>query len=105
MQAAYQEQVTHELVPRPRAQALLAGAGIVLALVVSAVNGMLFQQLEKAGATHIGALAFVLAFVAPGVVALVQAEKWDGQLPTVMPPGGTVPFLDLTSPANGSVLP
>ncbi|HRA48902.1 MAG TPA: hypothetical protein PK819_12605 [Thermomicrobiales bacterium] len=71
MQAAYQEQVTHELVPRPRAQALLAGAGIVLALIVSAVNGMLFQQLEKAGATHLGALAFVLAFVAPGVVALV----------------------------------
>jgi regulator of protease activity HflC (stomatin/prohibitin superfamily) len=32
----------------------------------------------------------------PGVVALVQAEKWDGVLPSVMPPGGTVPFLNLT---------
>lgn len=37
----------------------------------------------------------------PGVVALVQAEKWDGVLPTTMPPNGTVPFLSLTpaSPA------
>lgn len=35
----------------------------------------------------------------PGVVALVQAEKWDGVLPSVMPPGGTVPFLDLTTPS------
>jgi regulator of protease activity HflC (stomatin/prohibitin superfamily) len=32
----------------------------------------------------------------PGVVALVQAEKWDGVLPSVMPPGGTVPFLNLS---------
>ncbi len=31
----------------------------------------------------------------PGVVALVQAEKWDGVLPTTMPPNGTVPFLNL----------
>lgn len=26
---------------------------------------------------------------------LVAAEKWDGHLPSVMPPGGTVPFLSL----------
>ena len=32
----------------------------------------------------------------PGVVALVQAEKWNGVLPSTMPPGGTVPFLNLT---------
>lgn len=29
----------------------------------------------------------------PGLVALVQAEKWDGKLPVTMPPNGTVPFL------------
>ena len=28
--------------------------------------------------------------------ALVQAEKWNGVLPSTMPPGGTVPFLNLT---------
>jgi len=34
----------------------------------------------------------------PGVVALVQAEKWDGVLPTTMPPNGTVPFLTIAPP-------
>jgi regulator of protease activity HflC (stomatin/prohibitin superfamily) len=29
----------------------------------------------------------------PGLVALVQAEKWDGKLPVTMIPGGTVPML------------
>jgi hypothetical protein len=27
---------------------------------------------------------------------LVAAEKWDGHLPTTMPPGGSVPFLSLS---------
>ena len=36
----------------------------------------------------------------PGVVALVQAEKWNGQLPYTMPPNGTVPFLDLTGSSS-----
>jgi regulator of protease activity HflC (stomatin/prohibitin superfamily) len=31
----------------------------------------------------------------PGVVALIQAEKWDGALPRTMPPNGTVPFIDV----------
>lgn len=29
----------------------------------------------------------------PGIPALVVAEKWDGHLPTTMPPGGSVPFI------------
>src|SRR3546814_5313466 len=32
----------------------------------------------------------------PGLVALIQAEKWNGTLPTTMLPSGTVPFLDLS---------
>ncbi len=36
----------------------------------------------------------------PGVVALIQAERWDGVLPTTMPPGGAVPFLNLTPAAT-----
>jgi regulator of protease activity HflC (stomatin/prohibitin superfamily) len=39
----------------------------------------------------------------PGVVALVQAEKWNGQLPYTMPPNSAVPFLDLTPPSSGTV--
>jgi len=31
----------------------------------------------------------------PGLPALVTAEKWDGHLPTTMPPSGTVPFLNV----------
>jgi regulator of protease activity HflC (stomatin/prohibitin superfamily) len=31
----------------------------------------------------------------PGIPSLVTAEKWDGHLPTTMPPGGTVPFLNV----------
>jgi len=38
----------------------------------------------------------------PGVVALIQAEKWDGVLPRTMPPNGSVPFLDLTPAAEGT---
>lgn len=31
----------------------------------------------------------------PALVALVQAEKWDGKLPVTMLPGGAVPMLNL----------
>ena len=30
-----------------------------------------------------------------GLIALTQAEKWDGKLPTTMIPGTTVPFMDM----------
>lgn len=39
----------------------------------------------------------------PGVVSLVQAEKWNGQLPYTMPPNGTVPFLDLSPSSSVTV--
>lgn len=32
----------------------------------------------------------------PDLVALVQAERWDGKLPSQMIPGGTVPFLNVS---------
>lgn len=31
----------------------------------------------------------------PALVALIQAERWNGQLPTTMVPGATVPFMDV----------
>lgn len=31
----------------------------------------------------------------PGVVGLVQAERWDGKLPVTMVPGGAVPFISV----------
>ncbi len=30
-----------------------------------------------------------------GLIALTQAERWNGQLPTTMIPGDTVPFMDM----------
>jgi hypothetical protein len=30
-----------------------------------------------------------------GLIALTQAEKWNGVLPSTMIPGGAVPFLNL----------
>lgn len=35
----------------------------------------------------------------PALIGLVTAEAWNGQLPTTMPPGGTVPFLSLNGAA------
>lgn len=32
----------------------------------------------------------------PGLVSLVQAEKWDGKLPATMIPGSAVPFISVT---------
>jgi regulator of protease activity HflC (stomatin/prohibitin superfamily) len=33
-----------------------------------------------------------------GLIALTQAERWDGKLPTTMIPGTTVPFMDMAQP-------
>lgn len=30
-----------------------------------------------------------------GLIALTTAERWDGKLPTSIPPNGTVPFLNV----------
>ncbi|MBN8481451.1 MAG: prohibitin family protein [Xanthomonadales bacterium] len=35
-----------------------------------------------------------------GLIALTQAEKWNGVLPATMVPGGTVPFLNLKGNAS-----
>ncbi|PRA87233.1 Band 7 protein [Ochrobactrum sp. MYb29] len=32
----------------------------------------------------------------PGLVSLTQAERWNGQLPTTMPPNGSIPMLNIT---------
>lgn len=37
----------------------------------------------------------------PGLVALTMAEKWNGNLPTTMVPGGALPFLSLGQQQEG----
>lgn len=34
----------------------------------------------------------------PSLIALVQAERWDGKLPTTMLPDSTVPFMQMPAP-------
>lgn len=36
----------------------------------------------------------------PALIALTQAERWNGVLPSTMVPGSTVPFLDLSYPSQ-----
>lgn len=36
----------------------------------------------------------------PGLVALTQAERWNGVLPTTMVPGGAVPMVSIGAPAH-----
>ncbi len=51
-------------------------------------------MLGNAEATAIKARADALGSN-PNLIALTQAEKWDGHLPTTMIPGSTVPFLNI----------
>lgn len=50
----------------------------------------------NAEATAIRARADALASNS-NLIALTQAEKWNGQLPTTMVPGSAVPFLNVTT--------
>lgn len=54
--------------------------------------------LGNAEATAIRARAEALG-TNPNLIALTQAEKWNGVLPTTMVPGSSVPFLNLSPPA------
>ena len=39
----------------------------------------------------------------PNLIALVQAERWDGVLPSTMVPNGAVPFVDVNAATGGRV--
>jgi regulator of protease activity HflC (stomatin/prohibitin superfamily) len=54
--------------------------------------------LGNAEATAIRARAEALG-TNPNLIALTQAEKWNGVLPTTMVPGSSVPFLNVSPPA------
>lgn len=63
-------------------------------LAVARANATAIEVRGKAEATAIEARGNALRDN-PSVVSLVQAEKWDGKLPSQMIPGSTVPFLSL----------
>lgn len=72
--------------------------------VAAEANAFKIKAEGDATAAAILARTNALATNAAALAAQTLAEAWDGKLPTVMPPGGTVPFLNvapLTAAAAG----
>jgi len=81
-------------------------AGIVVTQAQAQADAQLAQAKAAAEATRLRGEAEAAAIRAKadalrdnaGLIALTQAEKWDGKLPTTMIPGSTVPFMDMAQP-------
>lgn len=109
---AYEEAINQKqlaTVEVQKQQQLLAQEQIKAQIAVTTAQGLADSQLAvataKAKAVVLQGDAEAKAIDArgkalkdnPGVVALVQAEKWNGQLPTTMIPGDTIPFINVDS--------
>lgn len=66
-------------------------------LAVATANAKAIELRGSAEANAINARGKALR-ENPAVIGLVQAEKWDGKLPTQMIPGSAVPFISLDRP-------
>lgn len=86
------EQVARQTVTEAQAQADSK-------LAIAKSDALAIQLRGEAEANAINARGKALR-ENPAVVELVQAEKWDGKLPTQMIPGSAVPFLSLTQTAQ-----
>lgn len=75
-----------------------ADAAAALALKTAEADGI--KVIGIAQATAIEARAKALG-QNPNLVTLVAAEKWNGALPTTMPPSSTVPFINI--PTDGGL--
>ena len=81
-------------------------AGIVVTQAQAQADAQLAQAKAAAEATRLRGEAEAAAIRAKadalrdnaGLIALTQAEKWDGKLPTTMIPGSTVPFMNMAQP-------
>lgn len=91
----YQQQLARE---RVQAQIKVTQAQAV-------ADSLVAQATAEAQATELRGKAEALAIAArgealnknPQLVSLVQAERWNGILPTHMIPGGTIPFMNMDS--------
>jgi regulator of protease activity HflC (stomatin/prohibitin superfamily) len=80
-------------------------AEIVVTQAQAQADAQLAQAVAAAEATRIQGEAEASAIKAKaealkdnaGLIALVQAEKWNGALPTTMIPDSTVPFMDVVA--------
>ena len=79
---------------RQNAEREKVNAEIVVIQANAAAEAVLANATAQAEATAIKAKGDALA-ANPSLVALIQAEKWDGALPTTMVPDSTVPMLGM----------
>jgi regulator of protease activity HflC (stomatin/prohibitin superfamily) len=78
-------------------------AEILVIQAQAAADARLAQATAEAEATRLAGEAEASAIRAksaaladnPSLIALIQAERWDGKLPVTMLPNSTVPFLDV----------
>lgn len=78
-------------------------AGITVIQAQAAADARIAKAKADAEATRLAGEAEADAIRAraaaladnPALIALVQAERWDGKLPTTMIPGSTIPFMDM----------
>jgi regulator of protease activity HflC (stomatin/prohibitin superfamily) len=87
-QNAEREKVTAEIT------VIQAQAAADSQLAQATANAAAIRMQGEAEAAAISAKAEALKGNA-ALIALTQAERWDGKLPTTMIPGSTVPFLDV----------
>lgn len=81
-------------------------AGITVIKAQAEADARLAQAKASAEATRIQGEAEASAIKAKadalrdnaGLIALTQAERWDGKLPSTMIPNSTVPFMDMAQP-------
>lgn len=108
MMAEIEVQKIHQNAEREKVQAQItvtiaqAAADATLAKATAEAKAKVLAG--DAEATAIRAKGDALA-ANPSLVALIQAEKWDGVLPTTMVPGSTVPFLNVDAGNTQQVTP
>jgi regulator of protease activity HflC (stomatin/prohibitin superfamily) len=85
-------------------------ADIAVTQATGRANAVRAEAQAKADATVLAGNAEALAIRAkaealgsnPSLIELTKAERWNGQLPTTMVPGGAVPFMDVGSSGPGT---
>jgi len=98
MQAEVEVQKYKQQLDREKIQ-----ADIAVTQAKGRANSVIAEAEAKAQATRVNGEADAYAIQVrgdalarnPGLVALEQAQRWNGQLPSTMIPGGTIPMLNL----------
>ena len=96
VKTAQQKALTSQVEAERDAKVTITKANADAAATLAAATAAA-QATRLAGDAEASAIRAKSAALAdsPNLIDLVQAESWDGKLPTTMVPGGTVPFLNV----------